>query len=149
VGHDQGEGVTRTGSDLCSQFETFRASQDYDGLVSLFSRDAVYVEPAGRHQGREAILAWFNDWRPALSELRIEALLVIEQGGVVVAEWRGRATHSGPITMGDGTVVPATGKTMDTPTVTILEVVDGQVVAAREYYDQLTGIVQLGLMPGP
>lgn len=86
---------------------------------------------------------------PALSDLQIEALLVIEQGGVIIAEWRGRATHSGPMTMAGGTVVPATGKTMDTPTVTILEVVDGQIVEAREYYDQLTGIVQLGLMPGP
>ncbi len=136
-----------TDSDLWNQFQAMRSKQDYEGLVSLFAMDAVYVEPAGRHEGRDAILTWFNEWGPGLSDLRIDTNLAIEQGSTIVAEWRGRATHSGAITMPDGTTVAPTGNAVDTPTVTILEIKDGEIVEAREYYDQLTGIIQLGLMP--
>ena len=50
------------GSELWDRFETALATQDYDGLVSLFAPEGVYIEPAGRHEGREAIRAWLDDW---------------------------------------------------------------------------------------
>jgi ketosteroid isomerase-like protein len=137
-----------TAGELWNQFQTIRGQQDYDGLASLFAVDAVFVEPGGRHEGREAIRAWFKGWGPALSDLRIEPSLVIEEGDTVVAEWTGHGTHTGPLTMNDGSVIPATGNRLATPTVTILEIVDEQIVSAREYYDQLVLSIQLGLMPG-
>jgi ketosteroid isomerase-like protein len=73
---------------------------------------------------------------------------VIEDDDVIVAETTYRSTHTGPLTMPDGSVAPATGKTVDTPGVTILRVKDGQIVDARDYVDMLAGMIHLGLLPG-
>ena len=137
-----------SGSDLWDRFETMFGQQDYDALVSLFAADAVYIEPGGRHEGRKAIRAWMDDWGHAFSDVHYEASLVIEHGDVIVAETNDRRTHTGPLTMPDGSVIPATGKTLDMPAVTILRVKDGKIIAARDYVDFLGGMIQLGLLPG-
>jgi len=137
-----------TGSDLWDQFEAMLGQQDYGGLVCLFAEDAVYIEPGGRHEGREAIRAWLDDWGHAFSDIHYEATLVIEHGDVIVAETTDRRTHTGPLTMPDGSVIPATGETLDTPGVTILRVKDGKIIGARDYIDMLAGMIQLGLLRG-
>jgi steroid delta-isomerase-like uncharacterized protein len=136
-----------TGSDLWYRFETMFNKQDFDGLDSLFASDALYVEPTGRHEGGDAIRAWLDESVPAYSDVRFETSLVIEQGDTVVAEWTYQCKHTGPLSMPDGSVIPATGKALDTPGVTIFDVKDGKVVFARDYFDLLAGMSQLGLMP--
>ena len=128
------------GTDLWNRFEAMLVKQDYDGWVSLFAGDAVYIDPGGRHEGLEAIRAWCDEWGPAFSDVSIDTSLVVEQGDVVIAEYVYRATHTGPLTMPNGSVVPATGKTSDTPVVTILRVDDGKIVAGRDYFDSKMGL---------
>ena len=133
--------------DLWAQFEVRFGSQDYDGLLELFSDDAVYTAPAGRHEGRDGIRSWFDGWAEAFSDVRFVSSLVVEQEGAVVAEWTWRARHTGPLTMPGGASIPATGNALEFPGVTILRVRDGRIVAARDYQDQLESMIQLGLMP--
>jgi len=104
-----------TGSDLWDQFEAMLGQQDYDGLVSLFATDAVYVEPGGRHEGREAIRAWLDDWGHSFSDVHYEASLVIEHDDVIVAETTYQSTHTGPLTMPDGSLIPATARPWTPP----------------------------------
>ena len=52
-----------------------------------------------------------------------------------MAEWTWRNTNTGDLTMPDGSVIAVTGKTHDSHGVTILEVKDGQILTARDYYD--------------
>ncbi len=124
-----------TGRDVWTKWETMLRQQDYAGLASLFAPDAVYVEPAGRHEGRDGIGAWLAIFTGAFSDVRFETSRFVEQADVIVVEWTWRNTNTGPLTMPDGSVIPATGKTNESDGVTILEVRDGQVVAARDYYD--------------
>jgi steroid delta-isomerase-like uncharacterized protein len=138
----------KKGIDIWEEFATLLQKMDYDGFASLFSSDAVYVEPAGRHEGREAIRAWIASGADSLSDIHFDTARVIDHGGTVVAEWTWRATQTGPLPMPDGSVLPATGKTMEFPGVTIAELRDGQIVAARDYLDQLAMLMQLGLLPG-
>ena len=135
-------------SDLWAQFEARFGSQDYDGLLELFSDDAVYTTPAGRHEGREGIRTWFDGWAKAFSDVRFVSSLVVEQDGTVAAEWIWRATHTGPLSMPGGSTIPPTGNVLEFPGVTILRVRDGRIVAARDYQDQVDSMIQLGLMPG-
>jgi steroid delta-isomerase-like uncharacterized protein len=137
-----------TGNDLWDQFAALLTKADYDGLVALFSPDAVYIAPDGRREGREGIRAWIDEWLPALSDVHIDTTRVVQQDSTIVGEYSWQSTHTGPITLPDGTVFPATGKTARFPAVTILDVRDGQIVAARDYYDQLDLFSQMGLMPG-
>jgi hypothetical protein len=55
----------------------------------------------------------------------IETSLVIEEGDTVVAEWISRLTHTGPLSMPDGTEIAATGKTVEHAGVTISKVGTG------------------------
>jgi steroid delta-isomerase-like uncharacterized protein len=116
--------------------------------LELFSDDAVYTAPAGRHEGRERIRSWFSGWADAFSDVSFVSSLVVEQDDAVVAEWTWRAVHTGSLVMPGGATIPASGNALEFPGVTILRVGDGRIVAARDYEDQLDSMIQLGLTPG-
>src|SRR5579859_5886681 len=114
------------GSDLWNQLDTLLSKCDWDGVGSLFATDAVHVDPIGRHEGREAIVAYLEDGGTAFTDVSSPTSLVIEQGDTTVVEYVWRSTHTGAFTAGDGTVVPATGKTQELPVVAIIEVKNGK-----------------------
>ena len=57
-------------------------------------------------------------------------------------EFTGRGTNTGEL-MG----MPATNKGIDVIVCDVIEVRDGKVYREREYYDQLTMMQQLGVIP--
>jgi predicted ester cyclase len=78
----------------------------------------------------------------------MDTSLLIEEGDTVVAEYTWRATHRGPLTMPDGSEVPATGKTVELPAVSVIKVGDGKVISEHAYCDMAAMASQLGLIPG-
>ena len=136
-----------TGKDLWNQFDTLLNKQHWTGATSLFASDAVYVEPGGRHEGREAIHAFLEAGGTTFPDLYGETSLVIEEGDIVIGEWTYRATHTGPLALGDGTEIPATGKTLVHPGVSVCQIMDGKFVIMRDYFDSASMMTQLGLMP--
>jgi steroid delta-isomerase-like uncharacterized protein len=142
------EGTVARQSDLWDRFEAAFVKGDYDGLVSLFADDGVYIEPAGRHVGRDGIRAWIDQWRDAVSDLRFDTSLVVADGDVIIAEYSSYSTFSGPLTMPDESVIPPSGETNELPGVTILRVKDGLIVEARDYFDQALMMTHLGRTPG-
>jgi uncharacterized protein (TIGR02246 family) len=134
---------------LWDRCETALVSHDFDGFAALFADDAVYIEPAGRHEGRANIRAWLDQWDEGVTDTRFETMLVVEDGDVIVAERAGTGVHTGALTTLEGSVVPPSGKTVVfSGDVVILRVKDGQIVEAHEYFDQLAILRQLGLLPG-
>ena len=148
VGMSGGATVGR-GSELWDRWETALVNHDFDGFAALFAEDAVYIEPAGRHEGRANIRAWLDQWGQGVSDTRFETSLVVEDGDVIIAERAGTGVHTGALTTLEGSVVPPSGRTiLFQGVVNILRVKDGQIVEAHEYFDQLAILRQLGLMPG-
>ena len=114
----------------------------------MLAADVVQVDPGGRREGREAVVAYLEDAFSAWSDIATTISLVIEQGDTTVVEYVVRATHTGAFTGVDGTVVPATGKTQELPCVSIIQVQDSRIGNMRDYYDIMTTLAQLGLLPG-
>ena len=83
-------------SNMWNQYNRMDNKHDPAGLASLFSTDCVYIEPGGRHEGRDAFRALAEMSHRAFPDLKMKASLVIEDGDTVVAEWAWRATHAGP-----------------------------------------------------
>jgi steroid delta-isomerase-like uncharacterized protein len=137
-----------TGKDLWTELEALSNKQDWTGVASLYTSDAVYSTPNFRHEGREAILAFLEAGDKTFPDETTQTSLVIEEGDIVVAEWDFRGTNTGPITTPDGTEIPATGKSVELPGVTVAEVRDGKIAVAREYFDSAVMSSQLGLMGG-
>jgi steroid delta-isomerase-like uncharacterized protein len=111
-------------------------------------RAAVYTDPLGRYEGREAIQDYLEAGARAFPGRSLETTRLIEEGDTAVAEWTFRATHNGPITRLDGPEIPATGKTVEVPGVTVITVRDGKVRSQHDYFDLVGMMTQLGLMPG-
>jgi steroid delta-isomerase-like uncharacterized protein len=139
-------GVMGTGRDLWNEFDSVYSKLDYPGLALLYTSDAVHVDFAGRHEGREAIRTYFEEADKPFSDINVKTSQVIEEGNSVVAEWVVRATNTGPMITPDGTEIPATNKTMELPGVSVLSVRDGKIASHVDYVDSASVMKQLGLV---
>ncbi len=137
-----------TGKDLWNEFETVLVNHDVEGLVSLYTSDAVWDAPGMCLEGTEAIRAYYQTYFKSCSDTRIETSLVIEDGAFVVAEWTSWDTNTGPVMLPDGTEIPATGKTMELPGVSVVEIRNGRFGSVRDHFDSTVWMTQLGLLPG-
>ena len=136
------------GKDLWTELETLVNKHDCSGMASMYAGDAVLVDPTGRYEGREAIQSRCEALDKPFPDGGSETSGLIEEGETVVAEYTWRGTNTGPLTMPDGTEIPATGKTVEMYGVDIATVRDGKVAAQRDYFDMVAMMSQLGLMPG-
>jgi steroid delta-isomerase-like uncharacterized protein len=140
--------VVGAARDLWNELDSIYSKLDYRGMASLYAIDAVHIDAAGRHEGREAIGAYMEEADKPNSDISMETTQVIEEGNMVVAEWVYRATNTRPIPMPDGTEIPATHKAVELPGVSVLFVKDGKITSQRDYFDNASVMSQLGLMPG-
>jgi predicted ester cyclase len=72
-----------------------------------------------------------------------------ETDGVVVLEHHFTGTHTGPLTMPDGTTVPATGRPIAFAACTVVRAEDGVIRSWHAYFDQMAMAAQLGLLGAP
>jgi steroid delta-isomerase-like uncharacterized protein len=116
-------------------------------VASFYASDAVFADPINHHEGRKAIGAFFEEADKPFSDIRFEVAQLIEEGNLLVAEWVWQATNTGPLTMPDGTEIPATHKPVELPGVSIVSVRDGKIASHRDYFDSASVMSQLGLIP--
>jgi steroid delta-isomerase-like uncharacterized protein len=114
----------------------------------LYASDAVYTDPTGRYEGRDAIGAYLGGLDRSFPDGKLETSLLIEEGDTVVAEDTWRASNTGSISMSDSTEIPATGKTVEMHGVSVITVRHGKLASQHHYFDTAALASQLGLMPG-
>ncbi len=136
------------GKDLWTELEILVNQHDMAGVSSLYASDAVLILPTGRYEGREAILACFEPLETAFPNGIQETSRLVEEGDTVVAEYTWRGTNTGPLTMPDGTEIPATGKAAELAGSAVVTVRDRKFASERHYIDMAAMMTQLGLMPG-
>jgi steroid delta-isomerase-like uncharacterized protein len=120
-----------------------------DAEDDLFSPDLVHVDPAvGTIPGLDGFKAYVRAFHAAFPDERHTLSSLVESGGMVAAEGIFTGTHSGPL-VGPAGQVPATGRTVRLPFADVFEVEQGRIKRHRLYYDQLSFLAQLGLLPAP
>jgi ketosteroid isomerase-like protein len=134
-------------SELWDRFQTAMATQDLEGVVSLFAPDGVYMAYGMRHEGRDGIREWLRGWMHTFSDVGFEAAVVLEDGDVTIGDLSYYLVQSKPLTMPNGSVMPASGRVLDGPGVTVLRTLNGQITDARDYSDQLDELAKLGVIP--
>jgi steroid delta-isomerase-like uncharacterized protein len=65
---------------------------------------------------------------------------------VLEIEWEG--TNTGPMDAPDGSQIPATGRSVHVNACQVFEVQEGRVTTTRHYFNLMTIMSQLGVMPG-
>jgi steroid delta-isomerase-like uncharacterized protein len=134
-------------ADTMRQFYDRMNAGDVDGFAALIADDLIeHEEVEGLPQTKEGVIQFFEMFRAAFSDLRMEAEDVIENGDKAWARIRMTGTNDGEF-MG----MPATGKPVDFQAVDIVRFNDDG--TAAEHWgvtDTMTMMQQLGVVPeGP
>jgi steroid delta-isomerase-like uncharacterized protein len=117
--------------------------RDFDHWRELFHPKYSYTGSDGvRNEGPEAGMAVGQMFATAFPDGKIEIKGIHVAGDTATVEFVGRGTHKGDL-MG----IAPTGKTMEIPVCTILDIKDGKITAEREYMDLAHIMQQLGVMP--
>lgn len=120
---------------------------DLDGVMDLYAEDAVQIMPDGTFEGWAAVRDRLGKELDAFSDIAHRVVSYTEQDDAFADEWVFVGTHTGPVTLPDGTEVPPTGKRIEIPGMEIVKMRDGKIVANNLYYDNLAVLVQFGLVP--
>lgn len=138
-----------TAATLRELADAFNA-RDFDRAASLLSDSLEFKDMAAgvTTQGAAGFLAYAGAWTKAFSDMHMETLAVVGDGRYAAGEFIGRGTHDGTLPMPTGDI-PPTGRTFIGPFVWFAEFSDGKITGLRDYYDGVSMMVQLGLMPEP
>jgi ketosteroid isomerase-like protein len=124
-------------------------TDDYRDAAEIFSPEIVTRPPGmGELHGIEAFVAYGHGFHRAFPDGRIHGDRFVESGDVVVVEGRFTGTNTGPLDTPAGQL-PATGQPMELAFADVFRVADGKITEHRIYYDVLSMLGQLGLLPAP
>ena len=134
--------------DLARRALELTDAQDWPGREALLSSDCEFVSPAGTLHGPAATTAYSAPFVGVFPDARHQLDLVAAAGDVVLVEGMWVGTHQGPLVTPDGEV-PATGRPITLRFAATFQVRGDLISAVHIYYDQLTFMAQLGLLPQP
>jgi hypothetical protein len=83
----------------------------------------------------------------AFSDVVVDVTPLDVGGDHACVEWQATMTHTGPIALGDGAALDATGLRITVNGMAVAEFHRGRICAVRQYWDQMSVLEQLGLVP--
>lgn len=121
---------------------------DRGAVRALLADDVDFYSPGTPAQAAEEIADAMSGYATAIPHARFDITDWHEAGDTVIAEGVYRGTNSGPLQTPQGEI-PATGREVAVPFVTVLKARDGKLTTHRAYWDNATFMEQLGLGSGP
>ncbi len=96
-------------------------------------------------RGQDAGVAIVQMYRTAFpDDMEMDVQHIHSAGDTAIIEFIGKGTHRGELAG-----IAPTGRRVEIPIITVLEIRDGKVHTEREYFDNAYMMQQLGLMPAP
>lgn len=125
-------------------------NRDWEAAIALTTPDvqSVNVATGQSFQGPDGLRQFLQGWATAFPDSRVETTTALADDVSALLEFRGRGTHSGPLQSPAGDI-PPTGRSVDIPFAQVLELRDGKIARARLYFDSMTLLQQLGVVPNP
>jgi steroid delta-isomerase-like uncharacterized protein len=124
------------------------AERDWEAYGSVFAEDLLMVTPGlpGTVTGRDTRIQFVQGIVDSFPDGVVEVQRYFGKGDWVCVEVLFTGTHTGPMPGADGTVIPPTNKSVEWPYCMVMKFEDGLVSELYEYYDQLSLLIQLGVM---
>ena len=124
------------------------ASSNWSGFRAALAKDAVYEEIATRQRavGAEQYVRVMQRWKAAYPDMRakIEHAFESDRRVIVEVEWAG--TQNGKLEFPFGSI-PPTNKSGTLKAAIVFELEDGKIISCRHYFDLVTILAQLGMLP--
>jgi steroid delta-isomerase-like uncharacterized protein len=120
-----------------------------DKIVAAFEIDSQFTNiPLGTTlpgpEGYKQFVMFFAEGFP---DSRIEVTNAFATEDQVVLEYTGRGTNTGPLHLPTGDI-PATGRRAELRLCDVTQIRNGKIVSYHAYFDTMTLLQQLGLVPG-
>ena len=135
---------------IATQFNDAFNARDWEGAVALCTPDVELVTVAADQtlRGSEGVLQFLQGWTSAFPDGKVETTRIIADDQGAVIEFTGAGTHSGPLQTPAGEI-SATGKPLTLQFCQYLELTGGKIARARLYFDSMSMLGQLGVLPAP
>ena len=136
-------------SDLVDKFFESMSSGDIDSAMSVMHDNCVYHDMGTGQvmEGLDENRADMENWTNTFSDMKVEVLNHVESGDTVVTEMKMSGVNTGDMEMPDGSKIPATGKSIEMNGCQVAKFQDGKIIKATQYYNMMSMMAQLGLMP--
>src|SRR5436190_10312562 len=120
------------------------SAHDMDRLLPLFTEDVVYedVTMGVMNRGPAQLRAFGEGFFSGFPDITFELRSSFANGSSGGAEWIMRGVHTG-----DLPGMPATGKRIEVRGASIFEFAGDKIRRCSDYWDMVTFLKQLGLMP--
>jgi steroid delta-isomerase-like uncharacterized protein len=92
-------------------------------------------------------VAYLQNFITAFPDLHFDVLRTIAQDDLVVVQWVGVGTHTGPLQTPSGAALPPTSQRAAVPGTSVLEIIDGKIARNWVAYDMAGLLGQLGVLP--
>ena len=112
-------------------------------LTSLFTDDVIGWSPYVTVSGLAGLADLAALREEAFSNVVITFRGLDEVGNKAFAEWLVEADHTGPLVLGEDTVLEPTGRHVQLPGVTVADFREGKIRSFRTYFDDLSLIEQI------
>ena len=123
---------------------------DFSAWRAVLADDftAIYTPTGPATLNAETAQMVNQSFRVAFEDLHfeIDRVLVSASCDFVAVYWTATGTHTGPLVTASGGVVPPTGQSGVIPGVYTAEIREGEIVAEWTHWDQLSLLIQLGLV---
>ncbi|HKO92032.1 MAG TPA: ester cyclase [Polyangiaceae bacterium] len=123
-------------------------TRDWDTWEALHTPDAIRTAPELEEplHGAPAMRAAIEVLSTAFPDYHLELRQAISEGEWLSVRLHTTGTMTGPLLLSDGTEVPATGQPIEQDWSALVRFEGERIAQFDEYYDQLTLMVQLGLV---
>jgi steroid delta-isomerase-like uncharacterized protein len=121
---------------------------DWERCKAALVPDALYDEVATsrRLNGVGDIIPCWQAWKGAMPDVKGSVTNAVASGNTVVLEVTWEGTHTGPLAGPKG-AIPPTGKRQTTRAGWVLNFDGGKIKESRHYFDMLSFMQQLGILP--
>ena len=117
---------------------------EFDVTMATFHHPRYEIVPTGDvYDGQEQVAAYFAESRAAFPDQRNELIALHHADDAVIVEFMLLGTHEGPFRD-----IPATGRAFECRVTAFFVFEEDRLVCERVYFDVLTILRQLGLVPG-
>lgn len=137
----------KTNKELLEYYVERYNAADLDACMALYALDASQRMHDGVFEGVDAIRDRLAHDLDAFADARYVVDSFFGEGDTFADEWTFTGTNTGTLILPDGTEIPPTGKRVEIKGMEYVAVRDGKIVVDNLYYDFMTAVAQLGLIP--
>ncbi len=142
----QGVVVVASAEELGRKWFEAMSNHDFEGALETLADDVDFWSPAGPMRGREEVRPFLLGYETAFPDAVFDIKVAVGSENMTALEGTFSGKNTGPITSPAGEM-PATGRDVSLPFVTVIETDGEHITSHHAYWDQMGFMAQLGLMP--